>query len=586
MGTIWVKELTGGLDTRRMPETTPAGVLSRATDGHITPGGEFAKRAAWVAEYTLPPGTLGLAYDRQTLVVFGSDPDPGVPTGVAYQQLQHPDGVTALARVRSFALFAGLIYVAAEFADGSRHHFYDGVRVADWYDGRARASFQVTGASGGTINILIDGVAIMASAVSWGTSNSATAAAIAAAVNSNTSTPDYEATAVGDIVNLISVTPGSAANGRAVTLTLATGMTTTPSTGLLLSGGLDATTTFQPGPYLRTVRKKMYATSGSLLHFSGIAQPTKFTTDATGAGFIDMAGETEGAEALAAVVEYQSNLAVFAGDAVLIWYIDPNPDLNRIVQVLGNTGTDCPLSVTQFGDSDVFYLHESGLRSLQARDSSNAASTSDLGVPIDTLVREQLQGLTETERENVVGLINPGDNRFWLIMKDLVFVFSFFKNAKVSAWSTYSLTTQASEDVDPVAFEADAAVRFRRKVWVRSGDTIYVYGGSAANEVYDATEAEAWLPFYDGGRPTMKKTWQGFDAAVEGQWVVRAAMDPTNQTASDKIATISATTYNDERMAAVGASTHLALRFRSRGTGPAKLSSAVIHYEGKIDDEA
>jgi hypothetical protein len=43
MSTIWIKEFIGGLDTRRMPATTPGGVLLRGVDGHITRGGEFEK---------------------------------------------------------------------------------------------------------------------------------------------------------------------------------------------------------------------------------------------------------------------------------------------------------------------------------------------------------------------------------------------------------------------------------------------------------------------------------------------------------------------------------------------------------------
>ena len=47
MGTVWVREFTGGLDARRLPETTAGGVLIRARNGHISRGGEFEKRAAF-----------------------------------------------------------------------------------------------------------------------------------------------------------------------------------------------------------------------------------------------------------------------------------------------------------------------------------------------------------------------------------------------------------------------------------------------------------------------------------------------------------------------------------------------------------
>ena len=120
---------------------------------------------------------------------------------------------------------------------------------------------------------------------------------------------------------------------------------------------------------------------------------------------------------------------------------------------------------------------------------------------------------------------------------------------------------------------------------MRAGNRIYVYGGGNTTLEYDAVEADAWLPYYDAGRPTARKTWEGFDAAVQGQWVVRAAMDPTDTTASDKIATIQKTTYPDGRMPLQNETTHVSLRFTSRGVGPHKLSSAVLHYQGKDKED-
>src|SRR3546814_10554479 len=68
------------------------------------------------------------------------------------------------------------------------------------------------------------------------------------------------------------------------------------------------------------------------------------------------------------------NLAIFARRAIQIEYVDPDPALNQQLQVLNNIGTVAPHSVVSFGDSDVFFLSESGVRSLRARDSSNSAS--------------------------------------------------------------------------------------------------------------------------------------------------------------------------------------------------------------------
>ena len=181
MGKIWIREFTGGLDTRRMSETTAGGVLVKASNGHISRGGEFEKRAAFVPEYDLPAGTVGMAEGANGIYVFGHDTAPvGIPAGVTYQRLQHSDGVTALARILATDLYASKLYVVGEFADGSIFHFYDGDRITNWYDGRARASFQVTG---GVENAAIS--AIGSFDVTGGTNdpaNTITAVLVAAAV--------------------------------------------------------------------------------------------------------------------------------------------------------------------------------------------------------------------------------------------------------------------------------------------------------------------------------------------------------------------------------------------------------------------
>lgn len=831
MGTIWVKEFTGGLDARRLPETTPPGVMIRARDGHVTRGGEFHKRAAFVPEFSLPSGTVGLAATRSSLVVFGHAAAPVMPPGVAYQRLQHPGG-SALVAVPSWDLFDGKIYAVGQFADGSTHHFYDGVRVTDWFDGRARASFRVVGGTASPAstltNLLVNGVAAIASPVVWATSNEATAAAIAAAVNAHTSTPNYSAVASGDTVSIVAATAGPVPNGYAVAFIVADGLLLSPATGLVLegggtdggatataafsfttpagvsgaattlvrvggvaltaapvargasataaasamvaainahtstpnytatssgsrvfittadrtaavngvsptfeftglpssagakasasfdvagvtvqqpqgqsnedpfyptvlprvngvaltaaaintatvtpgpstdpnyltaptaaaiaaainahtstpnytatvsgtrvtvtaaadgaaangltftfditgfltisnqtafSGGADAQPAgtmvsnvaafaggaaddaFTPGTFVRTIGSKLYATAGSILHFSGIQAPTQWTTDAAGAGFINMATQNSGAEALLAVARYQNLLAVFARDVVLIWFVDPDPNLNTQSQLLGNTGAIAPRSVTQFGDADVFYLDSSGLRSLRARDSSNSAATTDIGVPVDDLLTAKLATLTDAEISRITGLINPIDKRFWLIVKDEIFVFSFYQNARVSAWSTY--TTTGKVDGAAFSFEAEHAVTFGGRPYIRSGSVVFCYGGHGDDLTYDETEAEVWLPFLDAGRPTAIKNWTAIDAALSGLWEIKAATQPTNLDAAEVVARAYETTYNQHRVPYNHSSSHVSLRLKSKGAGPAVLSALAVHFEGREDE--
>ena len=695
MGHIWVREFTGGLDARRMPETTPGGVLIQADDGHITRGGEFEKRAAFVEAYTLPAGTVGLAYTRTGIVVFGSGTEPTMPSGVTYQRLQHP-GASDLVSVPSFDLYKGKIYAVGVFADGSRHHFYDGERVEDWFDGRARATFQVTGGgftpavpatgsfeiTGGTVgggnqvtSVTINGVTVTSSAVAFTTDADTTAEAVAANIAANTSTPDYTAYALGaavyitavtggtgsntfvvaatgggdvtigsetaladgadavtstldsitvngvdiifapvewadsnddtaqaiaDVINGTSTSPeydaiavddtvvilaaaqGEIENGNVVVVGVSGGFAVTPSSGIAMAGGAEEADTYDPGTLARTIGSKMYSLSGPVMHFSGIQAPTGWTTDNVGAGFIDMSSQASGSEQLTALAKYQNSVAVFAETAVQIWYVDPDPALNRQTQVLNNTGTASPRSVTQFGDNDIFYLDESGLRSLRARDSSNAASTTDIGVPVDELITPIVAELSIEGRQQIFGLIEPQEGRFWLIIGSKIFVFSFFSGAKVSAWSKYNTTDSAGE-----TFEVDEAVVYGRRVHLRSGDTIYVYGGLGSTPTYDATEAVAQIPYLDGEKPWQDKQLTGIDVAAKGTWKIYTAMNPNNLEAQDSIAvvadTIADTTFNGNRIPAQGKSTHFSLILKSQNDDYAKLGSLVLHYEADED---
>ena len=693
MGHIWVREFTGGLDARRMAETTPGGVLIQAEDGHITRGGEFEKRAAFVEAHTLPAGTVGLGYTRTGLVVFGSNAAPSMPAGVSYQRLQHPSA-SALISVPSFDLYKGKIYAVGVFADGSRHHFYDGVRVEDWFDGRARATFQVTaggftpavsavgsfeitaGTAGGgneITSVAVNGVTVTSAAVAWGTSHAATATAVAANITANTSSPNYSATAIGatvyiaavtggtgsntfpvaatpggtvtvgsetplaggvdaitssltsitvngvdviytpvewtvsnastaqaiaDLINGTSTSPeydaiavddtvvilaaaqGDEENGNVVVIGTAGGFGVTPASGIVMAGGAEEENTYDPGTFVRTIGSKMYSTSGPVMHFSGIQAPTGWTTDNVGAGFIDMSSQASGSEELKALAKYQNSVAVFAETAVQIWYVDPDPSLNRQTQVLNNTGTASPRSVTQFGDNDIFYLDESGLRSLRARDSSNAASTTDIGVPVDELITPIVAELSVEGRDRIYGLIEPQQGRFWLIIGSRVFVFSFFSGAQVSAWSMYNTTDSEGE-----TFTVDDAVVYGRRVYLRSGNTIYVYGGLGSTPTYDATEAVARTPYLDGEKPWQDKTYSGFDAASRGAWKASIAMNPNDESAQDVAAEFANTTFNSPRLPLEGKSTHVSLVLRSQGSGYAKLGSMCIHYEADEDTE-
>lgn len=143
---VIIENFSGGLDLRRLPAVSTPGSLLELTNAHITRGGEIEKRKAFATSSSLPSGTHGLAADDEELWVFGSAPNPSMPSGINYQRLQHPDG-HSMVRVHSWDLYGGRFYVAAEFSNGDILHFYDGERVENWFDGKARGGFTVAESS-------------------------------------------------------------------------------------------------------------------------------------------------------------------------------------------------------------------------------------------------------------------------------------------------------------------------------------------------------------------------------------------------------------------------------------------------------
>jgi hypothetical protein len=413
--------------------------------------------------------------------------------------------------------------------------------------------------------VLVGGVNILPIPVSWSGDAAVTAAAIAAGIEANSAVSGYTAYTEDNTIIMASVLPGSAANGKAVQFVQAGSLTITPGVSALGGGQSNPV---KPGDSVQTSKSKVYSTSGSVMFFSGIRQPEKWNTSTIGAGFIDMSSESSGSEELIGVARYQNMLAVFAKENVQIWFTDPDPTLYRQVQILDNTGAVSNKSITRFGDTDLFYLDQSGLRSLKARDSSSAAATSDIGLPVDDLVIEKLLGMSELEQFNIIGVIEPRDKRFWLIMGDTIFVFTYYADSKVSAWSTYK----------PGFVISDALV-FKRKLYVRSGDSIYVYGGLGSAREYDNIIAEAWLPYLDMSAPAERKQVTAIDAAVRGAWDMSISTDPNQPDAEELIATLQETSYAQLDIPAHGFSSHVSIRARSKGDGPCTFAAVVLHFQ-------
>jgi hypothetical protein len=334
----------------------------------------------------------------------------------------------------------------------------------------------------------------------------------------------------------------------------------------------DALTTPTPtiiGTACKTHKNKMYACCTSLLQFSKLADATQWDTIAdTGANFINMSNQDGGSESLTGLGIFQKNLAVFAPDVLQIWAMTADPANNTQLQVLKNTGTDAKKSIIAFGNEDLAYLDTTGIRSLRSRVGiADLASVDDVGTPIDTYVQEHIDGLSTTVRDAACSIIDPRDGRLWMAIGDRVFVYSSFPRAKINAWSTY----------EP-GFVISAMVTLNRRIYARSEDTIYLYGGET-NAEYDSSTVTVELPFFHDNKPANYKSLRGFDADLTGRWDVQVLVDPRDTSRYVDVGRFEGITYLDGNAGMPVRTTMAAPKFVCTASGYARISNFAVHFD-------
>lgn len=409
---------------------------------------------------------------------------------------------------------------------------------------------------------------------------------LADAINAYQSTPNCHARANGNELIVSMADYGSEFNGYILRVGTSNSVEKDPTAWSTFSGGVDVPPPdipddvedpptqepaeefrWSPGRFAITHRQKVYATSANLLYHSAIDNCKLYIPDATGAGFIDVSTHAKGVQDLVSLGEYQGSLAVFSPKQVQIWIMDPDPRRNQLSQVLQSTGTLAPRSVTEYGTGDVFYLDKSGIRSLSSRAVSNTAYMSDVGSLIDTLVTQKIIDIGPLAASRSIGLVEPEHGRLWMIVKDVIYVLSFFPTSKISAWTMY----------EP-GFTIDYADTNATHVYVRSGDRIYVYGGIDESTYGADYDVVVQVPFLDFQRPGTVKKLKGMDAALVGTWDVRAALDATRPNALAKVGELTQSTYSYLKVPLYGAATHVSMRFKNRAPGPARIGAIAIHY--------
>lgn len=471
---------------------------------------------------------------------------------------------------------------------------------------QASFAITVTGGSNGTVSsVLAGGTELMNRAVTWNASDGVTAERIAQSINSRSTITGYLAMAAGGVVT-VSAAPGTGAtpNGTAVTLTtdgdiaisaddvLAGGVTAVDAVAqvstVTFGGTLDAgdlfTVTLNDVDYVATLMasgmgrslyvdfQRVWSPAGSLLRYCKLSDPTVWNPAAEGsdAGFINVAEDAEGSQNIVVVQRYSAYAAVYCETCTVLYTLDTDPENFSKFMVVDNITTTAPRSAIRYGNNDVFHLDPTGIRSMRALNYTNAPYVDDVGNALDPFLLAYADSLTECQRRSAVAIIEPKNGRFWMALGDRIFVLSFFPGGKISAWSYYA-----------TGFPVSDFAKIDRRVYARSGDTIYLYGGLSGAEQPgdDELVTTVELPFLGANAPATRKGLYGFDAALANEWAVEALPDPNREDKMIPIGVVRGTTYNAGDIALPGQAQLVALKFICRRRGRRAISMAQIHFE-------
>lgn len=458
------------------------------------------------------------------------------------------------------------------------------------------------GATAGTAIELLGGP------VSYVSSVSATATAVAAAINDRTDEHGYSAAAVGADITVTAIV-GSGTTPNTYSLFAAVGGDVTVTAGAF-SGGVAAVPavtqvvritfggTFEPldvitvtidgtayklsgraaatGSRVYVRHNRVWSVAGPGLYYCALNDPTDWTTStpaATDPGVLVVSTDSDGAQNLTGVESYQQFTAIFSASAVVIYALGTDPDAFETIQELPNTGTLSGRAVRAYGSSDLFFLDSTGIRSLQARDSSNSAFVSDAGTAFDPYVQERIAAAKQAQISSAVSVIEPQTGAYWFALAEEIFVLTNYPGTGIRGWTRYS-----------PGFEVTAFARTTTRVAARDADTIYVYGGTDGRQYPSAGEmvATVKLPFLTARDDAGFKNLTGFDVGAVNAWSVTALVNPNNESETISVGIFDGATYSDDNAEQIGEVTHVAYHLVCNSAGFASLSNMAVHHVGKL----
>lgn len=292
----------------------------------------------------------------------------------------------------------------------------------------------------------------------------------------------------------------------------------------------SASTIITDAPQTKAVTKaasRVFAISndGQTVKYCAVGAARDWTTSSD-AGFLPTGLQQDTRSPATGIGTFSDSLAVFFPEAIQLWGVAVDPSANALTKRIHGNGSLYANSLAGFAN-DLVFLSSAGFRSMTVASQTDRIDDTDMGVPIDPLVRADLE-LVDRDSLGPKALWLPALGQYWCLMRmgtyTKAWVYSYSKSSKLSCWSEYTF---------PGLLTDMATVG--GKVYARSADDLYQVDATQFTDNGAAVEVTAQMAFQDAKLPGVSKQFYGADMVVQGASSLAFLFDPRD-TAKQSIA--------------------------------------------------
>jgi hypothetical protein len=256
---------------------------------------------------------------------------------------------------------------------------------------------------------------------------------------------------------------------------------------------------------------KVFAGDKDIVRYCATANPLDWSS-ANDAGYLPTGLQQSGANDVAVLNLYRSNLVAMNASTFQMWQVDPDPASMSLLDSIDGIGSIYQLAAQAVGN-DLFFLTPLGVRSVGIAANSTNLQAGDVGMPIDPLLRDLLATIAPGH-----ATYYPAMGQYWLAFGSDVLVYTMGPPGQPGAWSRYLFP-----------WAIDEFTLLGSTLFLRHGDTIAAIDETtyADADLFGDTGIEGVVqwPWLDLGLPGTTKRLTGVDLVAVGHVTIGVAVD-------------------------------------------------------------